>query len=225
MEYEIKGDNLPVVICHLDESEKMITEGGGMSWMTPNMVMETSAGGLGKAFGKMFSGEAIFSNIYTAKGGKGMIAFASSFPGKIEAFEIKPGSDLIMQKSAFLASEASVDLSVYFNERLGAGLFGGEGFVMQKLSGNGIAFAEFDGHVEMYNLSHGEEIVIDTAHLAAMDASCKMNIQRIKGVKNMIFGGEGVFNTVVTGPGRVWLQSMPVANLAGLLSPYFSGSK
>ena len=147
MRYEIKGETLPVVICQLEGGEKMITEGGGMSWMSPNMLMETTTnGGIGKAFGRMFSGEKMFQNIYTAQGGSGMIAFASSFPGSIKAYEIAPGQEMIFQKSAFLAGEAGVELSVFFNKKFSSGLFGGEGFIMQKISGYGTVFAEFDGH-------------------------------------------------------------------------------
>ena len=221
MRYEIKGDTLPVVICYLDGGESMITEGGGMSWMSPNMQMETTSnGGVGKMFGRMFSGEKMFQNIYTAAGGNGMIAFASSFPGSIRAFEIAPGKEIIAQKSAFLASEASVDCSVHISKKLGTGFFGGEGFIMQRFSGNGIMFAEFDGHVIEYELKQGQQIVIDTGHLAAMTASCNMEIVSVPGLKNKFFGGEGLFNTVVTGPGHVWLQTMPISNVAGVLRPY-----
>lgn len=199
----------------------MITEGGAMSWMSPNMKMETTSnGGIGKAFGRAFSGEKMFQNIYTAQGGPGMIAFASSFPGSIRAFEVSPGQDMIFQKSAFLASEEGVQLSMHFRKKLGSGLFGGEGFIMQKISGQGIVFAEFDGHVIEYDLQPGQQIVIDTGHLAAMSATCKMDIQSVPGVKNMLFGGEGLFNTVITGPGKVWLQTMPISNVAGALRPY-----
>ena len=221
MRYEIKGDTLPVVICQVEEGETMITEGGGMAWMSPNMDMETSAnGGIGKAFGRMFSGDTFFQNRYTAKGGSGMIAFASCFPGSIKAFEIAPGQEMIVQKSAFLASERTVELSVHFRKKLSSGLFGGEGFILQKLSGNGTVFTEFDGHVVEYELKEGQQIVIDTGHLAAMSASCQMEIRSVPGMKNMLFGGEGLFNTVVTGPGHVWLQTMPISNVAGVLRPY-----
>ena len=148
MRYEIKGDTLPVVICHLEAGERMITERGSMAWMSPNMKMETSTnGGFGKAFGRMFSGEALFQNRYTAEGGAGQIAYASSFPGSILAFEIGNGNEIIAQKSAFLASTDGVTLSVAFQKKLGGGLFGGEGFIMQRLSGNGTAFVEIDGYV------------------------------------------------------------------------------
>ena len=217
---------IPVVICQLEAGERMITEGGGMSWMSPNMKMETTTnGGIGKAVGRMFSGEKMFQNIYTAQGGNGMIAFASCFPGSIRAFDIRPGQEMIFQKSAFLASEAGVQLSVHFHKKVASGLFGGEGFVLQKVSGQGVAFAEFDGHVVEYELQPGQQIVIDTGHLAAMTASCQMDIQTVPGVKNMLFGGQGLFNTVITGPGRVWLQTMPISNVAGALRPYIpSGS-
>ena len=222
MRYEILGESLPVVICHLDRSEQMFNEGGAMAWMSPNMKMETSSnGGLGKALGRMFAGEKIFQNIYTAQGGEGLIAFASSFPGSIVPFEIGPGREMIFQKRAFLAAEMGVQLSVHFNKKLGAGLFGGEGFIMQRLSGHGIAFAEFDGHVVQYELQPGQTIIVDTGNLAAMEPSVNMDIQTVPGVKNMLLGGEGLFNTVLTGPGKVWLQTMPISAVASVLKPYF----
>ena len=225
MQYKIKGDNLPVVICNLEDGESMITERGSMSWMSPNMKMETTSnGGIGKALGRMFAGEAMFQNRYTAQNGNGMIAFASSFPGCIRAFDIVPGNEVIVQKSGFLASESSVELSVFFQKKLGSGFFGGEGFIMQRLSGRGMAFLEFDGYVVEYELRPGQSIVIDTGYLAAMDATCSMEIQSVPGVKNILFGGEGIFNTVVTGPGRVYLQTMPISQVAGILRPFISTS-
>lgn len=221
MRYSIEGKNLPVVICELSNGETMITERGSMSWMSPNMKMETtSGGGFGKALGRMFAGEALFQNRYTAQGGNGMIAFASSFPGEIRAFQISPGRELIVQKGGFLAAESSVNLSVHFQKKFGAGFFGGEGFIMQKLSGSGIAFTEFDGHVVEYELGHGQCIVVDTGYLAAMDATCSMEIQTVPGIKNALFGGEGLFNTVISGPGRVYLQSMPISAVANAIRPY-----
>lgn len=223
MRYDIQGDTLPVVVMYLDSGESIITEGGGMSWMSPNMTMQTTAGGFGKAIGRMFSGESIFQNIYTAQGGPGMIACASSFPGSVKVFNVTPQNPIILQKSAFLCAQMGVELSVYFRKNFGAGLFGGEGFILQKVSGNGLCFAEFDGHVVEYDLAPGQQIIIDTGNLAAMTASCQMNVKTVSGVKNVLFGGEGLFNTVVTGPGKVWLQSMPAAKLAMLLSGYVSG--
>lgn len=221
MKYDIVGTPLPVVICTLEPGEKMITEKGSMSWMTPNMQMETSAGGIGKAFSKMFSGESMFQNIYTCIGGEGMIAFASSFPGAIIPFDITPGNEIIVQKSGFLASEAGVELSIHFQKRLGAGFFGGEGFIMQRLSGHGTAFVEVDGSVINYNLAPGQQMIVDTGYLIAMDPSVQMTIQQVPGLKNKFLGGEGLFNTVLTGPGRIWLQSMPINAVAGLIGSYF----
>lgn len=221
MQYQIKGDTLPVVICQLEAGETMVAERGSMSWMSPNMAMNTTTnGGLGKAFGRMFSGEAMFQNTYTAQGGHGMIAFASSFPGSIKAFQVEPGKEYIFQKRAFLAGEAGVNLSVHFQKKVASGLFGGEGFILQRVSGNGIAFAEFDGHVVEYDLQPGQQIVVDSGYLAAMEASCQMDIQTVPGLKNMVFGGEGLFNTVITGPGHIWLQTMPISNVAGAIRPY-----
>ena len=218
MEYEIQGETTPVVICRLSSGESMITEKGSMVWMSPNMEMETSAGGLGKAFGRIFSGESIFQNIYTAQNGPGMIAFASSFPGSIRAVEITPDRPIVVQKSAFLAAQQGVELSVFFQKKVGAGFFGGEGFIMQKLSGRGTAFLEIDGCGVEYDLGPGQQIVVDTGNLAMMDATCSLDIQAVKGVKNMIFGGEGVFHTVVTGPGHIVLQTMPISALAGAIA-------
>ncbi|MCI5884598.1 MAG: TIGR00266 family protein [Clostridiales bacterium] len=221
MKYEIKGDTLPVVICSVENGESMITERGAMAWMSPNMKMDTNArGGFGRALGRMLSGDSIFQNKYTATGGPGLIAFASSFPGSIRPFEIGPGREIILQKCAFLAAEESVELSVHFHKKAASGLFGGEGFILQRLSGQGTAFAEFDGHVVEYNLKPGQQLVIDTGHLAAMEASVQMDIQTVPGLKNMVLGGEGLFNTVLTGPGRIWLQTMPISNVAGAIQPY-----
>lgn len=169
----------------------------------------------------MFSGDSLFQNNYTAMGGEGMIAFASSFPGSIREFDITPNHPMIVQKSGFLASESGVELSVHFQKRLGAGFFGGEGFIMQRLSGNGKAFIEIDGYAMEYSLAPGQCMVIDTGYLVAMDATCTMDISTVPGVKNKFLGGEGFFNTVVTGPGNIILQTMPASNLATTLRPFF----
>lgn len=226
MQYQIIGEPLSAVICNVEAGETLITERGSMSWMTPNMQMETTSnGGFGKAIGRMFAGEALFQNRYTAQGGPGQITFASSFPGSIKVFNISPGNEMIVQKSGFLASEAGVELSVFFQKKLGAGFFGGEGFIMQKLSGNGIAFVEIDGHACEYELAAGQSMVVDTGYLAAMTASCSIEIVSVPGLKNKLLGGEGFFNTVVKGPGRIILQTMPISAVAGSLSPFFPSSK
>ncbi|MBP5750772.1 MAG: TIGR00266 family protein [Firmicutes bacterium] len=218
MKYEVKGEPMPVVICTLEAGERMITESGSMVWMSPNMQMETSAGGLGKAFGRMFSGENIFQNIYTAQGGPGLIAFAASFPGSIRAIEITPDKPVVCQKSAFLAATDGVQLSVFFQNKALTGFFGGEGFIMQKLSGRGIAFIEIDGSAVEYRLEAGQRLIVDTGNVAMMDSTVSMDIQRVKGAKNMLFGGEGLFNTVVTGPGNVVLQTMPLSNFVNTIA-------
>lgn len=226
MNYEIKGGNLPVVICTLQKDEAMITESGAMSWMSPNMKMETGAkGGFGGALGRMFSGESIFQNRYTAQGGEGLIAFSSCFPGEIRAVEIRSDRGIVVQKGGFLASTEDVKLSVFFQKKFGTGLFGGEGFIMQKLSGSGTAFLEIDGSTVEYDLERGQSMIVDTGYLAAMDDTCTIEVVSVPGVKNKLFGGEGLFNTVVHGPGHIILQTMPISAVAGCLSPFFpSGS-
>ena len=223
MTYEIKGGAFPVVVCQLEKGEKMITEKGSMVWMSPHMEMETKGGGMGKVLSKIVSGESMFQNIYTAKR-DGMIAFGSSFPGKILAVEVGPGRELILQKRAFLAAEEGVELSVHFNKKAGAGFFGGEGFIMQKVSGRGMVFIEIDGELEEYELASGEQLIVDTGYLAVMDGSVSIDIQSVKGMKNKLLGGEGFFNTVLTGPGRVWLQTMPVYTVANAVRPYIPTS-
>ena len=220
MQYEIKGGSFPVVICQLAAGERMITEGGSMTWMTPNMHMETKGGGIGKMFSKAFSGESMFQNIYTAEGGPGMIAFGSSFPGKVVPIQLEPGKEWILQKSSFLASEAGVNLDIFFNKKFGAGFFGGEGFIMQRLSGRGIAFAEIDGELVEYQLKAGQQLVVDTGYVAGFESTVSIDIQQVKGMKNKLLGGEGLFNTILTGPGRIWLQTMPIPGVANAISPY-----
>ena len=219
MQYEFKGGVFPVVVCQLADGEKMITEKGSMVWMTPNMEMETTGGGLGKMFSKAFSGESMFQNSYTARGA-GMIAFGSSFPGRILTLEVAPGREFILQKTAFLASEAGVQLSIHFNKKFGAGLFGGEGFIMQRLSGSGIAFAEVDGELVEYTLASGEQMVVDTGNVLGFESSVAIDIQQVKGIKNKLLGGEGFFNTVLTGPGKIWLQTMPISGVASAIQPF-----
>ena len=220
MQYELKGGSFPVVVCQLADGERMITEKGSMVWMSPYMEMETSGGGLGKMFSKAFSGESMFQNIYTARGA-GMIAFGSSFPGCILPLDIQPGKEYILQKQAFLAAEAGVELSIHFNKKLGAGFFGGEGFIMQRLSGRGAAFAEVDGELVEYTLAPGQSMIIDTGNVLGFESSVSIDIQQVKGLKNKLLGGEGFFNTVLTGPGKIWLQTMPVSGMASALRPYF----
>ena len=219
MQYELAGGAFPVVICSLQDGEQMITEKGSMVWMTPSIQMETSGGGLGKMFSRAFSGESMFQNIYTSKG-QGTIAFGSSFPGRIMPLEIGPGREMILQKNAFLASEAGVELSIHFSKKLGAGFFGGEGFILQRLSGRGIAFAEIDGELVEYELAPGQQLIVDTGNVAGFELSVSMDIRQVPGLKNKLLGGEGLFNTLLTGPGKVWLQTMPISNVAMAIRPF-----
>lgn len=223
MQYQVQGNPFGVAICQLRDGEAMKTERGSMVWMSPNMEMRTNTnGGVGKAFGRMFSGDSFFQNVYTAKGGPGVIAFATSFPGEVRALAVDPAHPIVVQKRGFLASEMGVELSVYWNHKVTGGLFGGEGFIMQKLSGQGTAFVELDGSVIEYVLGAGQQLVVDSGNLAMCDATVSIEAQVIHGVKNVVFGGEGLFNTVLTGPGHVWLQTMTVGSLAAAVAPYIS---
>ena len=225
MKYEIKGAPMPAVICTLDAGEQMITEGGGMSWMSDGITMQTTTnGGIGKALGRLLSKDKMFQNIYTSNVNGGYIAFASSFMGDILALNVQPGIDYICQKSAFLASTTGVKMETYFRKNLKTGVFGGEGFIMQKFSGQGTLFIEIDGAAVKYNLAPGEKIILDTGHLVMMSSTCSLDTQSVKGAKNILFGGEGLFNTVVTGPGEVVVQTMPIPRLAASLIPYLPTS-
>jgi len=224
MRYEIIGGSFPAVVCHLSDNEQMKTERGSMIWMSANMEMSTQSNGIGKGIGRMFSGDSFFQNTY-ASHGDGMIAFGSSFPGRIIALDVSPQTEFVVQKSAFLASEMGVELSVFFNKKIGGGLFGGEGFIMQRLSGYGTAFIECDGDIVKYVLEPNQEIIVDTGNVLGFSSSVKLDIQRIHGVKNMVFGGEGVFNTRLTGPGEIWLQTMPIYNLVAALESVMTPDK
>ena len=225
MNYKIVGENLPAVICDLNAGEAMRTESGGMAWMTPNMRMETNTGGgIGKAFARAFANEHMFQNIYTAEGGPGQITFTSSFPGEIRAVEITPQKGLIVQKGAWLASELGVEISTFLQKKMSAGFFSGEGFIMSKLSGQGTAFLEISGSTVEYDLKPGEKMTVATGFVAAMEETCQMEVVTIKGVKNVLFGGESLFNTVITGPGKLLIQTMPIVRVAAALMPYMPSS-
>jgi len=221
MRYQIKGEPFPVVICSLDAGESMSCQRGAMAWMSSNMQMQTNAGGgVGKLLSRAVSGESVFQNVYTAANGSGEITFSAGVPGQILAVEISQSKTIIAQKKAYLASETSVELSIFFQKRLGAGFFGGEGFIMQKLSGNGMAFLEIDGNTVEYDLRENESMLVDTGYLAAMDSTCQIDVETVKGIGNALLGGEGFFNTRVSGPGHIWLQTMPVSVLAGAIRPF-----
>lgn len=230
MQYEVKNAPLPVLICKLQAGESVECQKGAMSWMTPTMQMQTGLGsgggaGLLGALGKMaksaVTGESVFRNTYSATGGPGEIAFASTFPGDIICFDTT-SRDIVAQKSAYLANTIGVNMEIFFQKKIGAGLFGGEGFIMQKFTGKGMVFLEINGGIVEYELAAGQSMLIDTGYLAAMEATCSMDIETVKGVGNVLLGGEGLFNTKVTGPGKIWLQTMPANILASAIQPYIA---
>ena len=220
MEYEIKGGSFPIVICTLQKGETMKNETGAMAFMTSNIKMETTTdGGLLKGLGRALSGDTLFLNFFTAQSDNEQIGFSSRTPGKIIPINLN-GSTIIGQKNAFLTSEAGVDIQMHFRKKLGAGIFGGEGFILQKFTGEGMLFLEIDGEVIERTLAPGEKLIIDQGHVAAMESTVDFDIQRVKGAKNMLFGGEGLFFATLTGPGKVWIQSMPISRLAEAIIPY-----
>jgi len=219
MQYKIIGEPMPIVECTLNAGERMITERGSMTWMTPNMSMETTGGGqgLGKMLGRAMTGESMFQNAYTCQGGPGMICFGSSFVGSIRAYNLMPGQGIVVQKGGFLASEPGVELSMHLN-KAGVGFLGGEGFIMQRLSGQGVAFVEIDGYCVEYALAPGQSLIVNPGNLAVMDESVQMEMQRIKGAKNVLLGGESWFQTKLTGPGKIVLQTMTIRGLASAIA-------
>ncbi len=222
MEYKVIGTTLQAVIMELDPGETVFSESGGMAWMSSNIAMQTSGrgGGLSGALGRMVSGESLFLVEYTSQGGKGIVSFASDFPGKIVPIHLGEGQSMICQKTAFLCAEKTVKLEVHFRKRLGAGLFGGEGFIMQKITGPGVAFVCLDGEIVEYTLGPNQALKVDTGHVAMYEPSINFDVEMIKGFSNILFGGEGLFLATLKGPGRLWLQTMPTSNLAKAIIPY-----
>ena len=222
MEYQIIGTTLQAVIMELDPGETVVSESGAMSWMSGNIEMKTSGrgGGLGGVLKRAVTGESLFLVEYTSQGGKGMVAFASDFPGKIVPVALAQGQEMICQKQAFLCAEKTVSLDIHFRRKLGTGLFGGEGFILQKLTGPGVAFVCLDGEIVEYTLAAGQVLKVDTGHVAMYEPTVTFDVEMMKGFTNILFGGEGLFLAVLRGPGRVWLQTMPTQNLARAIMPY-----
>lgn len=224
MKYEIQGGAFPIVICTLQKGETMKNETGAMAFMTSDMKMETSTGGgLLKGLGRALAGDSLFLNFFTAESNNEKIGFSACTPGKIMPIQLNGSNTIIGQKNAFLAAEDSVDVDIFFKKKLGAGLFGGEGFILQKFSGNGMVFLEIDGEVIEKDLQPGEKLLLDPGHIAAMDESVDFDIERVKGAKNILFG-EGLFFAKLTGPGKVWIQTMPISKLAAALIPFLPTS-
>ncbi len=217
----ISGTTLPVVTITLKPGDKIYSSSGGMSWMTQEVEMDTNTGGgLGKMFKRAVSGESVFVVDYYVKGGEGEVAFAAEFPGKIVPMDLDDGQSIIVQKDAFMCAQKSVDLDMHFRKKLGAGLFGGEGFILQRLTGPGMAFVNFDGEILMKELAAGETLRVDTGHVAMFDPTVDFDIEMIKGFKNIFLGGEGLFLATLKGPGKVWLQTMPMSKLARKIAQY-----
>ncbi len=212
---------MQILTIELGEGEEVYSESGAMAWMSQNMSMESQMrGGLGAGLGRMFTGESLFLVQFKTTGGKGIVSFAPSFPGKILPLDIGPGKEMICQKDAFLVAQEGVKLETIFRKKLGVGLFGGEGFMLQKLTGSGMAFVEIDGEVFKMELKAGEKLKVDTGSIAMFEPSVKYEVEMVKGVKNMLFGGEGLFLATLEGPGKVWLQSMPASSVAQKILPY-----
>lgn len=225
MKYELRGDTLPVVILTLEQGESVFTESGGMSWMSEGFEMKTNMkGGIFGGIARTLAGESLFMTTYTMNEASGIIAFSSSFPGKIVPIHLQAGESIICQKSAFLCAEHSVKLATHLKKKLGAGFFGGEGFILQKVTGPGWCFLEIDGEAVEYQLGSGEKMKVDTGHVAVFESSVNYDIEMVKGFRNILFGGEGLFLTTLQGPGKVWLQSMPINNLAARIIPYIPSS-
>jgi len=222
MEYKIIGTTLQAVILELDPGETVFSESGGMAWMSGNIDMHTSGrgGGISGALGRMVTGESLFLVEYTSQNGKGIVAFASDFPGKIVPIPLGDGQMMVCQKSAFLCAEKTVKLDIHFRKRLGAGLFGGEGFILQKLTGPGVAFVCLDGEIVEYTLGQNQLLRVDTGHVAMYEPTVSFDVEMVKGLSNIFFGGEGLFLATLKGPGRVWLQTMPTSNLARAIMPH-----
>ena len=222
MEYKVIGTTLQAVILELDPGETVYSESGGMAWMTANITMHTSGrgGGLGGVLKRAVSGESLFLVDYTSQGSKGFVAFASDFPGKIVAVNLGQGQEMITQKTAFLCAEKTVGLDIHFRRRLGAGLFGGEGFILQRLTGPGVAFVCLDGEIMEYTLGPNDMLKVDTGHVAMYEPTVSFDIEMVRGFSNILFGGEGLFLATLRGPGRIWLQTMPTQNLAKAILPY-----
>jgi len=225
LKYQLIGTTLPAVTVELQPGQEVYSESGGMAWMSANVKMDTkAAGGLGKMIGRMFTGESLFLVDYSCTGGTGIVAFASEFPGKIVPIDLTAGQEIIAQKDAFMCAEKSVDVAVHFRKKLGAGFFGGEGFIMQKFTGPGLVFAELDGEIVEYTLEAGQTLKVDTGYVAMFEPTVDFDIEMVRGIKNIFFGGEGLFLATLRGPGRIWLQTMPMYNLARKVARYIQPS-
>lgn len=227
MKARISGTTLPVLEVGLESGDRIVSEPGQFSWMTPNVKLQTTAmtagaRGLWGVLGRALSGGGIFMNEYLTDGSQGMVAFAAKVPGEIVELQVGPGHDYFIHRHGFLCATEGVELTIGFQRSLGAGLFGGDGFVLQKLSGNARAWVELGGEIVTYDLHPGETINVHPGHVGMFEASVNFNLSFIPGIKNMLFGGDGVFIAQLTGPGKVWLQTLTMPNLAHAITPYIA---
>ncbi len=221
LRYQIIGTTMQAVVLELQPGQTIYSEAGAMSWMSSNVTMQaTSGGGLGKVLGRLLTGESLFVVDYTSPGGTGFVAFSNDFPGKVLPIQLGPGQAVVVQKSSFMCAEKSVQMEIHWQKRLGAGLFGGEGFLLQRLTGPGLFFAELDGEIVEYNLEAGQELKVDPGHVAMFEPGVNFDVELVRGITTILFGGEGLFLARLRGPGRVWLQTMPMANLVGQIIRY-----
>ncbi|NBD36911.1 MAG: TIGR00266 family protein [Chloroflexi bacterium] len=225
MRYEIHGTTMQSLDVHLDAGEAMFTESGGMAWMKGNVEMKTNTkGGLMAGLGRKLAGESLFMTTYTSKEPDALVVFTPEAPGKVMAFRLEAGQSLICQKDAFMCAEDSVKLEMHFRKKLGAGFFGGEGFILQKVTGPGAVFLELPGEVREYTLESGQVMKVDPGHIAFFEPTINYDIEMVKGLTNMLFGGEGLFLATMRGTGKLWLQTMPLPNLASKLAKYIPTS-
>ena len=225
MNYRIIGTTLPVLELQLNPGESVYAVSGELSWMNSAITLNTTTqfGGGGGFFGalkRMAGGGSLFMTDYRAEGGEGLLAFATRVPGSILFLEISPTETYLIHRHGFLCATHGVELNVGFQQTLGAGIFGGDGFLLQKVNGTGHAWIELDGEVVTYDLKPGETLRVHPGHVGMFQESVNFQITRVPGIKNMLFGGDGIFLAALTGPGRVWLQSLPLSNLAHALQPY-----
>jgi uncharacterized protein (TIGR00266 family) len=226
MKYKITGDNLQLVTIELSSGERVYGEAGAMVYISSNMTMEAKMkGGLLKAIGRKFAGETMFLTEFTPAGGEGLVAFGGNAPGTIKAIEVAPGKEFIAQKDAFLCAEDTIELSVAFQRKLGSTFFGGEGFILERLAGEGTAFIHACGDFVEFDLESGQTMKVDTGSVVGWEGSVDYDIETVPGIKTMFFGGEGLFLTALTGPGKIIIQSMSLHNLASALAPFLPNKK
>lgn len=225
--FKVVGTIMQALMIQLNRGQALYSETGSLSWMSDGVRMDTNLGGGGLfgALSRVVTGESLFVVNYTTDMDRQLVTFSSEFPGKIIPMHLAQGQSIIAQKDTLLVAEKSVNMSIAFQKRLGAGLFGGEGFILQRFDGPGTFFAALDGEIVEYTLQAGQRLLVDTGHLAMFEPSVSYDIQLVKGIKNLLFGGEGLFLVSLTGPGRIWLQTMPMSKLAGAIARYIPRSE